>query len=887
MVAINLLSSFVKSNCKRPLLPLFALFLGVHYSYSQCNPGEFPVAIAIVPDDYPGETSWHLYENNIEVASGTINSANVCVDANACIRFEILDSYGDGICCSYGQGSYAVSLNGTQVASGGQFAFSASHSFNCPQGTICENPFPANAGANTALEPNTFFEFIPDSTGVYLISTCGTSSCDTKLWVYDNCSEVVMDNSATGAMYFNDNSCGLQSEISALLTEGQPYIIRVGANDLATCLSDIVFNISYESAMSSVLPIVKLTTVGSAINNDIKVPVHMEIIDNGPGQLNFVTDQNYSYEGNIMAELQGFTGPSYPKKNYDFDLVDANGIKIDTSLLGLPAENDWVFKAEYLDHSLLINSVTYEFARRMGRYAPRTRQCEIFLDGIYIGVYTLTEKVKRDQNRLDIAKMTTADTAGSALSGGYIIEMNINGEPGAWNSAYAPINSATCQLPVEFKYVYPKADSILPVQQNYIKTYVDSFENALNANTFESPTLGYRNWIDVSTFIDFLIVNEFSMNYDSYGRSTYMYKEKDTDGGKLCIGPPWDYDRAMANDPNSGWVWENTHLYWPFPFWWSKMYSDSTYRHELACRWLSLRQDVFKTERFMEFIDSAAYPLLQGPAVRNFSVWQDIDPSQYENQVLNIKNFLSNRLNWMDDQLAGFGAVLPNIVIPTDTLVCKGTIFTAPFDSLYSYNWIPGPETPEIVLDSAGNYNLVVKDDFGCYSKQTMQVELSMPNAAFSVSNNSNDPTIFFTAVDPNLPSYQWNFGDGYSFTSTDVNDCEHIYANPGAYWVELNVLDNLGCNSKTSQYLNIQEGELVFEVFPNPIGSGTMMYHNLPIDDEFEFALTDETGRLIKRWKNPASPFSLGALQLSHGCYYLTCYYKKLVTSRTLIAIE
>ena len=173
------------------------------------------------------------------------------------------------------------------------------------------------------------------------------------------------------------------------------------------------------------------------------------------------------------------------------------------------------------------------------------------LENQWKSVLQKASQVKRDKDRLDIAKMTSTDTVGSALTGGYIIEMNINGAPAAWNSAYPPINNATSPHAVEFKYVYPKADSILPVQGNYIKTFVDSFENALSGVNFTNDSLGYRAWIDVSTFIDFLIVNEFSMNYDSYGRSTYMYKEKDTDGGKLCIGPPWDYDRALANDPQS------------------------------------------------------------------------------------------------------------------------------------------------------------------------------------------------------------------------------------------------------------------------------------------------------------------------------------------------
>ena len=70
------------------------------------------------------------------------------------------------------------------------------------------------------------------------------------------------------------------------------------------------------------LPIVKFTTLGDPIGDDPKVPVLMQIIDNGPGVRNDPNQSNFAYEGRIMTEWQGFTGPYYPKKNYDFELVD-------------------------------------------------------------------------------------------------------------------------------------------------------------------------------------------------------------------------------------------------------------------------------------------------------------------------------------------------------------------------------------------------------------------------------------------------------------------------------------------------------------------------------------------------------------------------------------
>ncbi|MEY3049970.1 MAG: hypothetical protein RL365_2008 [Bacteroidota bacterium] len=855
---------------------------------AQCPVGQWPVGITIIPDDYPGETTWNLYSNGNEVANGNVNGSMVCVDTADCIRFDIHDSYGDGICCGYGIGSYVITLNGTQVASGGQFAFTASHSFNCGPGTICENPIPIDTGVTVSPQENLYYSFTPDTTGIFTISTCNLSACDTRIWVYNNCANVDFNGSATGALYYNDDNalCGLQADLHPLLTAGVEYIIKIGLKANTACAASIPFSITYEGAMTSVLPIIKLTTVNNAINNDVKVPVVMEIIDNGPGLINSTADTIYSYEGTIMTEWQGFTGPGYPKKNYDFDLVDANGNKIDTSLLGMPAENDWIFKAEYLDNSLLVNTVTYEFSRRMRQYAPRTRQCEVFLDGTYIGVYTLTEKVKRDNNRLDIAKMKSADTAGSELTGGYIIEMNINGAPAAWNSVYPPINSATSPHAVEFKYVYPKADSILPVQANYIKTYVDSFENALNGTNYANDTLGYRKWIDVGTFIDFLIVNEFSMNYDSYGRSTYMYKEKDTDGNKLCIGPPWDYDRAMANDPNSGWVWENTHPYWPFPFWWSKLYTDSVYRHELACRWFSLREDVLKTARFMAFIDSVSAPLLQGPADRNFAVWQTLGASTYNAQVQQMKVFLYQRLAWIDNELAPFGAVLPNLTIPSDTSVCKGITYTAPYNPSYTYNWIPGPEAQSITLNTPGTYNLRVKDDFGCQRTLPMTVSISEPDSTFTQGLHvAGDVYYIFTGNNGTNSQYLWDFGDQTFLSSGQT--VSHIYATPGIYDVHMTVIDTLGCIGESTKQIQITDGEIQVGIQPNPSVNNPIITHNIPQDETFSFSLYDAAGRKLKEIPNPASPFTIETSGMAEGTYWLQCSYKGQKISKGIIVLN
>lgn len=645
---------------------------------------------------------------------------------------------------------------------------------------------------------------------------------------------------------------------------------------------------------STNLPLVKLTTIGNPIGDDPKVPVLMQILDNGPTARNYVSQSNYAYEGIIMTEWQGFTGPYYPKKNYDFETVDNQGDQIDTSFLGMPKESDWIFKAEYLDHSLLKNSVTYEMARRMGGYAPRTRPCEIVLDGEYAGLYVLTEKVKRDNKRVDIAKMSLVDTSGVELTGGYIIEMNINNVAGDWNSPYPPINDATCDAPVEFKYVYPKREDIMPQQRDYIRTYVDSFENSLLSPDFEDPATGYRAFIDVKTFIDFLIVNEFSVNYDSYGRSTYMYKEKSTDGGKLKCGPPWDYDRAMDYyNPGStnGWVWEITHPYWPFPFWWSRMWQDESYRKQLACRWTMLRQNTLSTPAFTTLIDSLKAEVYEGQE-RNFKLWNDLGGSTYDDNIDSLKSYVTRRLQWIDATLAAENVMPPAFYLPTDTVLCAGTTFDAGvfIGSQYTYNWQPGPDTAVITFTQDGLYHLKATDSYGCYATQAMHVTLAPSGDAEFNSVQVNSLLWAFQPNNPNANSYLWDFGDGS--TSTLPNP-QHQYAGVGTYVVSLTVSNLTGCPIQTTldtiQILSVGiEEKTAFEgrIFPNPFEDKIEVDFPQPTSSPTTIVLENELGQqlLTSNYAAGTKRCTLSTQTLPAGLYNLQIIQKDKTYTQKLL---
>lgn len=620
---------------------------------------------------------------------------------------------------------------------------------------------------------------------------------------------------------------------------------------------------------SSNLPIIKINSHGQGIPDDPKVEADFNIIDNGPGMRNYVSDTVFSYTGKILVEQQGFSGPFYPKKNYDIDLIDSAQNKVDAPLLGMPTENDWILKAEYLDISLMANPLTYEMCRRMGNYAPRTRYCEVVVDGDYVGVYSLTEKVKRDANRVNIAKLNPEDTTGAELTGGYIIEMNINGDPPAWTSQYEAINHATHNHNVEFKEVYPKQDEIAPQQHTYIKGFVDSFENSLMRNITDPHT--WRKLVAEKSFIDFQIANEFSANYDSYGRSTYLYKEKITDGNKLHIGPSWDYDRAFADGTTQGWVWELTHQGWPFPFWWSKLNSDSIYQRKLWCRWTTLRMSTLSNDSFMAFIDSTHVLLAEG-AARNFERWSELGVTSYDASVDRIKTFVTDRLSWMDANIMPYGATLPQIAL-SDTSSCSSLAFGLSDDSLLHYRWNTGDTLAYTTAINTGSYTVSVKDDYGCSATASAHVVVYLvPDAAFNGTQLSTF-SFSFAPADTSHANYLWQFGDGQT---SNLQTAQHLYIDTGTYTVQLTVTDTNGCTAALVNNLHISAPSTIVEnvlqglkVYPNPFHD-FLQIQMQGLTESGYVLVKDVTGRVVATEKINSTTTRIATANLNAGVYFV-----------------
>ena len=389
---------------------------------------------------------------------------------------------------------------------------------------------------------------------------------------------------------------------------------------------------------------------------------------NGEGKKNTFSSTVFHYNNFAGIELRGSSSQGFPKKPYSIELRNDKGEDNPFALCGFPVESDYILFASYNEKSLMHNVFTMSLGRQMNMYSSRTKYVEVILNDSYQGVYVLMEKVKVDKNRVNISDLSTQDNTGDQITGGYIVKI----DKGTGTS----LGSFKSNYPNKYgkvsEYFYHAPKLINTNQKAYIKNYIYAFESAINTVSPKDTLNGYRKFIDVKSFIKIFILNEISRNVDGYRISSYFHKDKDSKGGKLVAGPPWDYDISYGNaDYCEGsrydlWGYKFNDIcngdFWQVPGFWDKLIADPYFLNELRAYWFKERKTggILELSKLLKEVDAYALELDEAQK-RNFNQWPILGkyvwpnpqpvPSNYAGEVLELKNWLKNRLTWIDQNM--------------------------------------------------------------------------------------------------------------------------------------------------------------------------------------------------------------------------------------------
>ncbi|MFC7336599.1 CotH kinase family protein [Haloferula chungangensis] len=353
------------------------------------------------------------------------------------------------------------------------------------------------------------------------------------------------------------------------------------------------------------------------------------------------------------SQLNGFN-----KLNFAMEVRDSAGEDRDVPLFGMPSGSDWALHASEIDRTFIRERLPHYLYNSIGRYSPRTRPVEVFLnqDGgalspaDYRGVYLVVERIRRSGDRVDIEKLDSDQNELPDLSGGYIFKQD---KPDPGDVKVSTLESGS------FAITYPNEEDVTPQQVAYLQDYLREFEAALNGPRFTDPELGYAAYIDVQSWVDFHVVQEFTKEVDSFRFSTFYYKDRN---GKIACGPLWDFDRSFGNTNASGEDlpegWHGGGLGERGEFW-ARLFEDPDFMQLYIDRWQELSESILNESFLFPVIDAMAAEVNEakdrnfepvGPwPLANVTRSHLVFPS-YDEHVEYLKEWIGDRMRWVGSQ---------------------------------------------------------------------------------------------------------------------------------------------------------------------------------------------------------------------------------------------
>ncbi len=431
-------------------------------------------------------------------------------------------------------------------------------------------------------------------------------------------------------------------------------------------------SVAAQSFTDSNLPIVVIETDGGAnIPDEPKILGTMKIIWHQDGSRNYMSDidnpEFLNYNGRIAIEMRGSSSQTMlDKKPYALETRRDDGVSNNNvSILGMPTENDWILNSLAFDQTGMRDVLAYELSNRLGQYASRSMYCEVVINGDYKGLYAFMEKIKPDKNRVDIETMDPTCNNYPEVTGGYITKADktTGGDPVAWTMQdYGGGGWWGWSTYTDFIHHYPKPADITNAQDNYIHgVFTDLASVANQHNT--STTSGIPSVIDIPSFVDFMMMAEYTSNVDVYSLSTFFHKDRI---GKLRAGPIWDYNLAFGYDAFGN---RSKYNVWQFnnednngPKFWKDLFDTDLFRCYLAKRWFELTEPGqplnydFVCTRIDE-IDA----LITEAIPRDNQRWNQMQ--QHAQYVNNMKNWLQQRINWLNQNI-GFDNGCSEVDLP-------------------------------------------------------------------------------------------------------------------------------------------------------------------------------------------------------------------------------
>ena len=309
-------------------------------------------------------------------------------------------------------------------------------------------------------------------------------------------------------------------------------------------------------------------------------------------------------------------------------------------ILDMPAKaKKWGLLANHMDKSLIRNLVAFKISSLLGqKYSPACKSIDLIIDGSFEGNYIICDKIEKGEGRVELDSMDENSNEYPEITGGYLMEIDGFADQEPYHF--------TSKKGVKVTIKYPDANKN---QTDYIKSWFDDIEeNIYNNKKVDN--------IDLETFSQFFILNEFCADIDSVWSSYYITKQRNDE--KMHFGPAWDFDLSLDNDnrlyPTNSrekWIFNFGLSSGTFRQFISKLMSCEDTLNAVQQKWRDVTINDFTKEKVFNFIEEQIQYLDQSVKL-NFKRWDVLNKilqyeavarGTYEEEIKHLKEFIEER----------------------------------------------------------------------------------------------------------------------------------------------------------------------------------------------------------------------------------------------------
>lgn len=326
---------------------------------------------------------------------------------------------------------------------------------------------------------------------------------------------------------------------------------------------------------------------------------------------------------NAEIKYRGGISSQYPKHSMTVEFNDQ------VKLGDLPANDDWIFNANYIDKTFQRHKLSYDIFQAMDREnrSPKCDYLPIFVNDEYVGLYVIMEKVNGSWLGFD-----KKNPSGARL----------------FKDPFVFVQERLPNIQEPDNYYQQKFPKQKLLDCNH---ELDAFKKFLFESGDEKFVSEYKNWVDERSLIDWHLLLLLTNNHDGIIKNFYLYKLPNNSRLKFI---PWDYDHSFGRDGNYELNLIEREVGWQRVILLKRLMdlTESGYAERLSARFDQLRKEVFTTSYLLNLIDDNSVQI-RPHLEKNAKKWPldgtgYLDPNNYDQEIEIMKEYIPMRLKQLD-----------------------------------------------------------------------------------------------------------------------------------------------------------------------------------------------------------------------------------------------